>query len=98
MPRLRRCPPLTGLLLAGLLLNAATPAARADSITAESIWDKGDAIQRAQSQLPAGATVTRSRCTEVNVRTGNYRYICTLFFTTAPAAAPSSSGSSAPAP
>jgi hypothetical protein len=93
MPHLRH-----SLLLGALLLAAAPQAARAGSITAESIWDKSDAIQRAQSQLPAGATVTRTRCTEVNVRTGNYRYICTLFFTTGPTTAPSSSGSSAPAP
>ena len=79
------------------LLLGSSPAAQAGSITAESIWDKGNAIQRAQSQLPAGATVTRTQCTEVNVRTGNYRYICTLYFTTAPAA-PSSSAPSAPAP
>jgi hypothetical protein len=83
-------------LLIGLL---ATPA-QAGSVTAESIWDKGNAIQRAQSQLPAGATITRSECTVVNVRTGNYRYICTVFFTDPPAATPAASPTapSAPAP
>ena len=88
-------------LLIGLL---ATPA-QAGSVTAESIWDKGNAIQRAQSQLPAGATITRSECTVVNVRTGNYRYICTVFFTDPPAATPaaatpaaSPTAPSAPAP
>jgi hypothetical protein len=95
--RCRRAGARLGLPLLGALLLAAPQAARAGSVTAESIWDKGNAIQRAQSQLPAGATVTRTQCTEVNVRTGNYRYICTLYFTTAPAA-PSSSAPSAPAP
>ena len=83
-------------LLIGLL---ATPA-QAGSVTAESIWDKGNAIQRAQSQLPAGATITRSECTVVNVRTGNYRYICTVFFTDPPTTTPPASPTapSAPAP
>ncbi|MEN9495086.1 MAG: hypothetical protein RLZZ137_126, partial [Cyanobacteriota bacterium] len=51
-----------------------------------------------------GSTVTRTQCTEVNVRTGNYRYICTLFFTDPPAGAaatptaPTPSAPSAPAP
>ena len=69
----------------------------AGSVTAESIWDRTNAIQRAQSQVPAGATVTRTDCTVVNVRTGNYRYICTVFYADPPAA-PSPSAPSAPAP
>ena len=78
-------------------------AGRADSITAESIWDQNNAIQRAQQQVPANATVTSTRCTVVNVRTGNYRYICTLFYADAvPPSAPQPSASpsapSAPAP
>jgi len=85
------------------LLLGSSPAAQAGSITAESIWDKKNAIERAQEQLPPHATVTGTRCTVVNVRIGNERYICTLnYTTTAPAPAPSgttpSSGSSAPAP
>ena len=79
-------------LAAGLLLALGSQA-HAGSITAESIWDKKNAIQRAQQQLPANATVTQTKCTEVNVRTGNYRYICTLDYTLTPP-----SGSSAPAP
>jgi hypothetical protein len=93
------------LVLAGALTLGMGAIARAGSITAESIWDKGNAIQRAQSQLPAGASVTRTDCTEVNVRTGNYRYICTVFYTDPPARPaatlnPSTSPSapSAPAP
>jgi hypothetical protein len=73
-------------------------AGRADSITAESIWDQNNAIQRAQQQVPANATVTSTRCTVVNVRTGNYRYICTLDYTTAPNSPNPTNGSSAPAP
>ena len=75
-----------------------TPAALAGSITAESIWDQSNAIQRAQEQLPANATVTNSRCTVVNVRIGNYRYICTLDYTTEPLSPSPTNGSSAPAP
>jgi hypothetical protein len=85
--------------LFGALLLAALPlAARAGSVTAESIWDKGNALQRAQEQVPRGATVTGSRCTEVNVRTGNYRYICTVTYTEMPPAAATPNGSSAPMP
>ena len=93
---------LAAIPCASALLLGFSPAAQAGSITAESIWDKKNAIERAQQQLPANATVTNTNCTVVNVRTGNYRYICTLEYTSAPAAAPSSatpsSGSSAPAP
>jgi len=96
--------PLTFLRLwlpaPALLIGLLAAPAQAGSVTAESIWDKGNAIQRAQSQLPAGATITRSECTVVNVRTGNYRYICTVFFTDPPAATPPASPTapSAPAP
>ena len=44
----------------------------------------------------------QDECTEVNVRTGNYRYICTVFYADPPAAAapatPSPSAPSAPVP
>lgn len=76
---------------------ALMPPARAGSVTAESIWDQRNAIQRAQSQLPAGASVTRTECTVVNVRTGNDRYICTVFYSDAPAAA-NPSAPTAPSP
>jgi hypothetical protein len=84
------------LLAAGLLLSLGSlgqALAQTRSITAESIWDKSNAIERAQQQLPANATVIDSKCTVVNVRTGNYRYICTLTYTLTPP-----NGSSAPAP
>lgn len=89
------------LLLAGLLpgllalwpqrVEAADPQERsssARSVTVQSIWSQADAIQRASEQLPRGAVVTRTRCTEVNVRTGNYRYICTLSYEPAAASVP----------
>jgi hypothetical protein len=89
---------LAALPTAGALGLSAIPAAQAGSITAESIWDQKNAIERAQQQLPANATVTNTNCTVVNVRTGNYRYICTLEYTTTSSGATPSSGSSAPAP
>lgn len=91
------------LTLSGLTALAAAPAL-AGSVTAESIWDKRNALQRAQSQVPAGSTVTRTECTVVNVGIGNYRYLCTLFFTDPPAGSTPPSGAanpsapSAPAP
>ena len=80
-----------------LLLTLAALPAQAGSVTSESIWSQSNAVQRAQSQMPAGATVTRTSCTDVNVRTGNDRYICTVFYSDPPAA-PSPSAPSAPAP
>ena len=56
------------------------PAAQAGSITASSIWDKNNAIERAQEQMPAGAAVTAKRCQEIEVR-GYTRYSCTVEFT-----------------
>ena len=89
---------LASIPLAATLSLSLPPAALAGSITAESIWDQSNAIQRAQQQLPANATVTNTRCTVVNVRTGNYRYICTLDYSTAPSSPTPTNGSSAPAP
>ena len=86
---------LTAFPATAALALALAPAAQAGSITAESIWDKKNAIQRAQEQLPANATVTNTRCTVVTVR--NWRYICTLDYTTTPAVS-ASRESSAPAP
>lgn len=99
-----RCSRLRRLLLTfSTLTSLAAGPALAGSVTAESVWDKSNALQRARSQLPAGSTVTRTECTDVNVGIGNYRYICTLFFTDPPAqaptgAAPTPSAPSAPAP
>ena len=97
-------------VLAGALALGTADAARAGSVTAESIWDRSNAIQRVDlggdyvlAAVPAGATVSRTECTVVNVRTGNYRYICTLFYAdavppSAPQPSPSPSAPSAPAP
>ena len=94
---------LAAIPCASALLLSFSHRAQAGSITSESIWDKKNAIERAQQQVPANATVTNTHCTVVNVSIGNYRYICTLDYTTTPAApaasgASPSSGSSAPAP
>ncbi len=67
-----------------LLALAAIAPARAGSVTSQSTWSKGNAIERATQQLPRGATVTGTSCTEVNVGIGNYRYICSVEFSPAP--------------
>lgn len=82
---------LLGLPLVSGLLLAFCGESRAESITAESIWDKNNAIERAQQQLPANATVTGTNCTVVRVR--DWRYICTVSYTLIPPG-----GSAAPAP
>jgi hypothetical protein len=97
-----------GLLLlgAGLLLASQAPAL-AGSVTAESIWDRSNAIERATSQIPRGATVTGNSCQEVDMRGGSTRYICTVTYSPAPpaqaaspdatpAASPSVPGSNGP--
>ena len=76
-----------GLLLAAGLLLASQAPAQAGSVTAESIWDRTNAIQRATSQIPQGATVTGSSCQEVDLRGGSTRYICTVTYSSAPPAA-----------
>ncbi len=87
------------LLAAGLLLGSQAPAL-AGSVTAESIWDRSNAIDRATSQIPSGATVTGNSCQEVDLRGGSTRYICTVTYSpappataTSPAAGPSASPS-----
>jgi hypothetical protein len=88
---------LLGLL--AVLSTSATPAAWAGSSTAESIWDLGNARQRALSQVPTGATVTGTRCETVNVGIGNYRYICTVTYSEAPPSpSPNPNGANAPSP
>ncbi|MCP9805875.1 hypothetical protein KBY71_04990 [Cyanobium sp. T1B-Tous] len=70
--------------------------ARAGSVTASSIWDQSNALERAREQLPAGATVTAERCQEVEVGIGNIRYLCTVEFQ--PASETSPAPSPAPSP
>jgi hypothetical protein len=68
-----------------LALTLAAPAAHAGSITASSVWDQANALQRAREQMPAGATETRHRCEEVEVGINNVRYRCTVWFEAVPA-------------
>jgi hypothetical protein len=77
-------PLLLPLLLALLL---AYPA-RAGSATAESVWDRSDARQRALQQVPKGATVSRTSCEVISVGMGNDRYRCTVWFDSTPAPTP----------
>jgi hypothetical protein len=71
-----------------------SPAARAGSVTAESVMDANNARQRALQQVPRNATVTRSRCRDFSVGTGNFRYRCTVWYEAAPPADPSPSSPS----
>jgi len=79
------------LLAAGLLLASQAPAL-AGSVTAESIWDRSNAIERATSQIPGGAIVTSTSCQEVDMRGGDTRYICTVTYSPAPPAQAASPG------
>ncbi len=75
-PRLRwRLHPGRTLLLAAVLLGG--PAC-AGSVTADSVWDQNDARQRAMQQVPAGSSVTGTRCQTISVGMGNDRYRCTV--------------------
>jgi hypothetical protein len=65
--------------------------ALAGSATADSVWDRDNAKQRAMQQVPAGATVTSTRCEDFSVGMDNTRYRCTVEFTVPDPAAPTSS-------
>lgn len=78
---------LRHLLPVLLLLSLLTTPARAGSATAESIWDRNDARQRALQQKPRGATVTDTQCEEISVGNGDSRYRCTVFYVDPPAQA-----------
>ncbi len=75
---------LAGALLAGSLSVISGPV-RAGSVTAESVFNRQATRQRAMSQVPKGAKVTRTVCEEVEVGMDNTRYRCSVFYTTAPA-------------
>jgi len=81
-----------GTLAATLAAVVALPAApaRAGSVTAESIFDRQATRQQARSQVPKGATITRTVCEDLEVGLDNTRYRCTVYYTIppAPAAAP----------
>lgn len=72
------------LPLALLLPLVVAPPLRAGSVTAESIWDQGNALERARSQLPADARETGHRCQVLQVR-NDQRYRCSVEFSTDPA-------------
>ncbi len=77
---------LTGVLLASGLALLAVPA-RAGSVTAESIFDRQATRQQARSQVPKGATVTRTVCEDLEVGLDNTRYRCTVYYTMTPSPA-----------
>ncbi|EAQ74608.1 MULTISPECIES: hypothetical protein [unclassified Synechococcus] len=54
--------------------------ARSGSVSADSVWDRGNALQRARQLVPRGAIPGRHRCQEMTVGMGNYRYRCTVEF------------------
>jgi hypothetical protein len=67
-----------------LTLALAAGAARAESITAESIISEAAARQRAMQRLPAGAEVTATRCREIGMAGGSFRYRCSVEYRTQP--------------
>lgn len=79
---------LAGMALA-LLWLVPIAAARAGSITADSINSREAARQAAIQQMPRGATVLRSHCQGIQVGAfGPLRYRCTVWFSPASAPAP----------
>jgi hypothetical protein len=72
-----------GLLSLGTAVLVAGPA-MAGSVTADSVWDQNDARQRALEQMPAGSTVTGTRCEVISVGMGNDRYRCTVEYSSSP--------------
>ncbi len=72
-----------GLFLVLSLTLMAGPA-RAGSITMESIISESAARQGALEQVPANATVERTRCQEIGMPGGSYRYRCTVEYQMTP--------------
>ena len=70
------------LMLLGLTLAAAP--SWAGSVTADSVMDKSGARQEAMGQVPKGATITRTQCTELEVGMDNIRYRCTVWYSEPP--------------
>ena len=97
---------LAGLALMELSLAAAP--ALAGSVTADSVMDRAGARQEAMSQIPKNATITRTKCQDIEVGLDNIRYRCTVWYSepapvraspeAAPAATPASTPASQPAP
>ncbi len=84
------------LRLTLLLLPLLALPVRAGSITADSINDRSAARQAAMSQIPRGATITRTRCEDIQVGGfGLPRYRCTVWYNVQPPA-PAPDGSESP--
>ena len=85
-------------LALALLLPLLAGTARAGSVTADSIMDRNGARQAAMEQVPRGATVTRTRCEDIQVGGfGLPRYRCTLWYTDQPPSGTSSGAGGTPA-
>ena len=65
------------LVFAVVGLAAAPLPVLAGSATAQSIWNMGHALGQAKSQVPNGATVTSTNCSEIYVM-DDPRWTCTV--------------------
>jgi hypothetical protein len=83
--------PRQPLLVVLLLPPLCAAPAWAGNATAESVWDRNDARQRALQQVPRGATVTGTQCKDISV-SDDSRYRCTVFFAAPPSHATPPSG------
>jgi hypothetical protein len=79
---------IRSVALVSAILLTVPLVSRAESSTAESVWDESNARQRALQQVPQGATITGTSCESFSVGMGNTRYRCTVIFTTAPGPLP----------
>ncbi|MDM7935935.1 MAG: hypothetical protein QUV06_00525 [Cyanobium sp. CZS 48M] len=70
---------LCGLAVAAAALVDVAPA-RSGSVSADSVWTRENALERARQLVPRGAIPGRHRCQEMMVGTGNYRYRCIVEF------------------
>ena len=64
-------------VLAVVGLAVAPLPALAGSATSQSIWNMGHALGQAKSQVPNGATVTGTNCSEIYVA-DDPRWTCTV--------------------
>ena len=85
LPRLASA--LALAVVAGAALAQGLPA-RAGSATADSIWDRKNALQRAMQGMPAGATLTKESCETIEVGLDNIRHRCTVWWSDPPTTAP----------
>lgn len=70
---------INSMTLAAILVSAAG-AVRAESITVESIISEAAARQRAMERVPEGAEVTATRCQQIGLAGGGFRYRCSVHF------------------